>query len=230
MKSFLLAGVALVASMAAAQAADLVYPETSTPPVVESPAPIMSSPAGYDWTGLYIGLQAGIIGDNLDLDFNGGSTTLDDFGAIGGAHIGYDYQFGNGFLIGAETDINATSLKNRVDFTGGNGVNNAEIAKLDYTGSVTGKIGYAVDNLLMYGKGGFAYAHVDDADIAFDSDFATGYTLGGGIALGLTQSISLRTEYNFSRYDDFDVKANGVTAGSADFDTHTIESAISYRF
>ena len=74
----------------------------------------------YNWTGFYIG-------GNLGLGWNGGSFA-DSIGNtlslspktlfLGGAQVGFNYQFGGGFLVGAETDFdwlsNTASSSNTV--------------------------------------------------------------------------------------------------------------------
>ena len=48
------------------------------------------------------------------LPAGGGTTGNNSGGVVGGGQTGYNYQFGNSFVIGAEADIQGTSI------TGGN--------------------------------------------------------------------------------------------------------------
>src|SRR6478609_498180 len=95
----LVAGTALAALMfaSAAQAADM-------------------TPAGYDWTGFYLGANAGVAWNNssvdnniyttgvridqLENDFDGGQTTF-----TAGGLLGYNYQMDR-IVLGLEADFN----------------------------------------------------------------------------------------------------------------------------
>jgi outer membrane immunogenic protein len=100
---------------ASAYAADLGTP----PPPVPVAAPIC------DWCGVYIGLNAGWVGDPKDVSFTSsgppivpdpatlgqlGSPTLKDDGFIGGGQIGVNSQW-NWWVVGLEGDIQYMSLQ-----------------------------------------------------------------------------------------------------------------------
>ena len=94
MKTYLLAAVAVFAMSQVAHAADFI------------PDP------GYDWTGVYAGLNAGYAWtDTSGTDIDGwtvidGETINADGGAfVGGAQLGYNWQ-SNSLVGGVETDIN----------------------------------------------------------------------------------------------------------------------------
>lgn len=260
-----------VAFATPALAADLVY-ETPTPiePTVSAPAiePIATTTT---WTGIYVGVQGGIaLTDNDsnigfgadDNDFFGRNDSFDVFGNdtdeafIGGAHIGADYQVGN-IVIGAVADINYVDANSyrTYDF----GANTVGVAEdLDYVGSVRGRLGYAFDNLMVYGSGGLSYAGYDreyqgpstitangvNYAVETDGDEADfGYAVGGGVDYLVTDNISLGLEYLYTNLgeNDFEVRGTGTNAagqevtfssdsGDEDYDFHTIWAKASYRF
>src|SRR5258708_4650623 len=80
------------------------------------PKPLVkASPLGpaCQWCGIYFGISAGYGGADFIANFDD-SRDLTSLSAkhsanniLGGAHVGYNYQFG-GFVLGAETDISAT--------------------------------------------------------------------------------------------------------------------------
>jgi outer membrane immunogenic protein len=99
MKRAVLAFALTVGPASAALPADL--------PMPAAVPPIYARAIAYDWTGLYVG-------GNLGLGWNGGSFA-DSIGNtfsvnpktlfLGGAQVGFNYEFGGGFLVGAEADL-----------------------------------------------------------------------------------------------------------------------------
>ncbi|GGE24161.1 outer membrane protein [Aureimonas endophytica] len=217
MKRFalLLAATALATP---AFAADVI---TEEPP---APAPVELAPA-YNWTGLYIGGQAGVaiggsngaIGGFGDYPYDVLTYSKDSStGFTGGGHIGYDYQINN-FIIGGVADFNY------VDVNKGNGATFENLAgtgnsltndvDINYFGTVRGKVGYAMDRVAVYATGGLAYGGVDNdvstsgftspggtvysASVERDED-KVGYTVGGGVDFLATQNISFGLEYLYT--------------------------------
>jgi outer membrane immunogenic protein len=99
-------------------------------------------------------------------------------GVVGGAQVGYNYQFGQ-FVIGVETDFQGSSISG-----GGNNASQSLIlspygargseflapigalaganTSLEWFGTVRGRVGYLfLPTLLIYGTGGFAYGQVN---------------------------------------------------------------------
>ncbi len=268
MKLIALAALSAVASLtfapaafvAPAAAADLIVQDQT--PIPEAPIEIMAPT--YTWTGLYIGGQAGgaFGADGADTvfsptpGFTGAFATSSSSGSsssfVGGGHIGYDYQFGN-VVVGAVADLSKMNNSSNRDFSVG-GVNFSVKDKIDYMGTVRGRLGYAYDRFLIYGTGGFAYAKRSQST-GFPSTtsgpFAgynfsektdktdTGYAVGGGLDYLATKNISVGLEYlytdlgkndwsttatNGARQVNFKTKTNDST------DFHTVWAKVSYRF
>src|SRR5437763_638661 len=90
-------------------------------------APYFKAPAAmiYDWTGFYIGANAGIgVGrDSTRLDIPAGgsfeSSYLNPQGGLAGGQIGYNWQTPNTFLgtlvLGIEADIQGTDMRDSVN-------------------------------------------------------------------------------------------------------------------
>jgi outer membrane immunogenic protein len=175
---------ALIAAIGAtsAQAADL-----AARPYTKAPVAVASV---YNWTGFYVG---GNIGYGWGQDTSpiisfadpGGAVGFAPYfvannvypsrkpaGVIGGGQIGYNWQV-NSFVLGAVTDFQAADIH-----SSGTGVVPLSIfispstqsltQKLDYLGTVRGKIGAAFNNVMIYGTGGYAYGHVKSS-ITFDA-------------------------------------------------------------
>ena len=235
MRKSLLLGAAYVALAAApAFAADL--PARGP---VKAPAMI---PPVFSWTGCYIGVHVGgaFVADS----------DADTAGVIGGAQLGCNYQFAPNFVLGIEGDFSGSSLKDDGSFlvavpNVGVGTANASL-KADWFASVTGRLGYSVDQLLFYGKGGVAFAHTKfDANgvvggTAFSAsadDTFTGWTVGAGIEWAFAPNWSTKIEYDYYdfRDQDFTVTATALgNTGSATFNAdakfHVIKAGVNYRF
>jgi outer membrane immunogenic protein len=178
-----------------ALAADLRMPAYKAP---MAPAPVSS------WTGWYIGLNAGGTWAN-DHSVNTVSSAVQGFtdgtgagsfvatsaagasgnvsvgnnaGFIGGAQIGYNWQFSPAWVGGFEADIqgigngsNSGALNSAISVTSVTFVNgtvpdviNTQItssARVDWLGTVRGRVGFlATPTFLVYGTGGLAYGEV----------------------------------------------------------------------
>ncbi len=83
-------------------------------------------------------------------------------GWLGGVQGGYNWQgFGSPFVLGVETDIQASTILGQGSDS--NGV--AYKSRLQALGTVRGRAGYAMDRALVYFTGGLAYGSVDNEAI-----------------------------------------------------------------
>ena len=145
----LLSGLLCATPFAHADAADLLRPY--------GPPPL---PPVFSWTGFYVGIHAGgEFGDTSFSDpFSGFSNNPRIAGFEGGGQVGFDYQMG-ALVIGAEADISGTTLI-------GNATDAAMFTRRtngQWLSTVTGRLGYAVDRWLLYGKGGVAIVSLSDS-------------------------------------------------------------------
>jgi outer membrane immunogenic protein len=256
MKEKLFLATTLACGMSAsAFAADL--PSRKAPPVYVPPAPVSL------WTGFYAGLNAGgAFGAGSSLSSTGGDL-YDDFapaaagaagalgataygvgglnnsGFIGGGQVGYNYQFGQRFVVGVEADIQGLAgSSGNVSFMGGSPdpagspasmVTTGQIqGSLDYLGTVRGRAGFLITpTLLIYGTGGLAYggtnlsASYSSGDLAglygpgfgssSYSDTLVGWTVGGGIEWMFLPNWSAKLEYLY--FDLGTATTNTVVAG-----------------
>ena len=219
----LLSTVALAALAGTAFAADL--PSRHAPPAY-APPPIPV----FTWTGVYIGGQVGYEFGKDSNSLNPSSTSTN--GVVGGAHIGYNYQLPNNFVVGLEGDVEGTSAKGTTTYGFGPGY-----YKEGIEGSVRGRVGYAVDRALFYATGGAAFGglHNNYYGVGQDSLSHTrvGYTVGGGIEYAIDHNWSVRAEY---RYTDFGRSTDYLTnaaAGVADRkhdSDNKVEAGFSYKF
>ena len=168
-----LASIISIASFGNAMAADMAVKARPMPP---------PAAAVYDWTGRYVGGNVGYgwgantypgitavdpgnqsgIGPFLTTGLVPGISgnfypNLNPFGVFGGAQAGYDRQFGS-WVLGA-SDFKDNRLVSTPTTTCCN-ADESLSAKIDWFGTVRGKIGFAANDWLFYGTGGLAYGDV----------------------------------------------------------------------
>ncbi|MFN7104296.1 MAG: outer membrane protein, partial [Pseudorhizobium sp.] len=95
-----------------------------------------------------------------------------------------------------------------------------------FSGSVRGRLGYAMDRTLVYAAGGWTATEVN-ADTALGSfdDTLHGYTLGAGVEHAFTDNMFGRLEY---RYNDFG--SGNLGAADIDFDQHVVQVGLGVKF
>lgn len=228
-----LAAAALASVSTAALSADL-----EPPPEIR--------PAYYDWTGPYVGAFAG--GLFIDSHYDArefcnppGSCDrdpeLDGASFIGGVLAGWNYDAG-GWVFGVEGDWgwgSSPSAENDDPL---------EMTKLnvDSLATLRARAGFlSGDSTLIYVTGGAAFADTKfEGEItpvgewADDSQWLTGWTIGGGIEHAFTEGFHGRLEYLYIDLPDetYTISAGGV-GGDVDvqFDSiHMFRAALSYNF
>jgi outer membrane immunogenic protein len=217
MKTILLTTVAALAVTIAgsARAADL--PLKSETPFA----------ARFTWTGCYLGGHLGggfahkditdpaqLVQDSfLGPGSTTGITTVSPApnGVVIGGQIGCDYQFAPSWLVGIEGAASGSTMKasSTVGLPLGNPDTALVQAKTDFLTSVTGRLGYAFDNVLLYAKGGVAMA-ADRYDVT--GSFAGtpfgfvglenrfGWTAGGGVEWAFSPHWSASVEYDYYQF------------------------------
>jgi outer membrane immunogenic protein len=205
----LAAAAAFVALTPAAFAADM---PVAAPPVQA----MVPEEASFDWSGFYVGAYGGYGFGEAD-DAGLGSSDLE--GAMAGGTVGYNHQMGQ-FVLGLEADGGWSGIDNEDD-------NLAYDASIDWLTTVRGRVGFALDNFLIYGTGGAAIGEVNQ-DLGAgveDSDTRIGWTAGGGVEAALTDNISVKGEYLY-----VDLGEEELNGADVDVNAHTVKGGINYRF
>jgi outer membrane immunogenic protein len=231
----LVGGVVLAAgtafSFGFATAADLPAPAPMPA------APVTYVPPVYSWTGFYIGGHAGggFANSSWSDPFTGGSNSFKSSGFVGGGQIGADLQF-NMLVVGVEGDFSWTGLRGSGTDSIGDTIN----TKLDWTSTVTGRAGVAFDRLLVYGKGGVAFARDQStftdtlANSSSNSLTRTGWTAGAGLEYGLTKNWSAKVEYDYlgfgSQTLNFSTAAVPSYSSNAKLDVQEVKAGVNFRF
>lgn len=228
------AAVALAVTLAGpASAADLRLPVKAPPPF-----PMFS------WTGFYAGADVGYAwGRDTTTEYLTGTNTFTGLrwdykakGVLGGLFAGYNYQTGP-MVFGLETDIEMVDIKGGFNDPALGGAGDTRI---DWQGSLRGRLGFAADKVLFYGTGGLAYANIGHTyrnlvvgSAETTSGIRTGWTLGAGVEMAVTHNILLRAEYRYSdfghyRYDSV-VAFPGLT-GQQEPTFSTVRLGAAYKF
>src|SRR3984957_14052091 len=177
MKRLLLASVALCGGISSAALAADLPPPMAPPP--RAPAVYLPVVPPYNWSGFYIGgnvgagwNSTGTISDTFGSTF--GTTTNTSF--LGGGQVGVNYEFWGGVVIGAEAmfdwlpkTVNAQITATAPDGTAAfiDTINNRWLT------TATGRLGYAWDRVLLYGKGGGAWVGASNPGISIGGVPAT---------------------------------------------------------
>lgn len=140
----------------------------------------------FNGTGAIGGAAAGLLNGALGGINNVGAAGLAQSGNrshtqdgfIGGGQIGYNYQWGQSFVIGFETDIQGTGIRGSSQTVGGATANTGLLggivnlnttaiggsnvqAGVDWLGTVRGRVGYLwTPTMLAYVTGGLTYGGV----------------------------------------------------------------------
>lgn len=249
MRRLLLASAACTAlAVGPALAADLGRPVYK--------APVLSPAAIYSWTGFYVGINGGIGGDQFKypLVASGGNVAVSgeadthSMGGFGGGQIGYNWQFAPTWVAGLEADIQGGDIDGTVGidaaFPGGS-LSASGGSKLDWFGTVRGRIGYLVTPAaLLYATGGWAYGHVKTSldfsvpglSYSFSEDHdKSGWTVGAGLEYAFNPTWSFKAEYQYIDLGEDNVFNGTLLPGaslSVDEKTtvHTFKVGINYKF
>lgn len=204
----LLTGTVAVASVSAAQAADLYTP---------APAAISYSDAGLavatdNWSGFYAGAHGGMMSAD---DFDNTSFS-------GGVQAGYLQQFGQ-FVVGAEVS-GTLSDELRYELTPDAGLTQ------NWSLAAKGRAGVALGDTLIYGTAGASLAELEPSGTTTSgTDTYGGVVFGAGVEQNLGNNFSVRAEYLQTRYFDVDSTVAGI-ARTDDLTNHAVTLGVNYRF
>ena len=232
MKRILTAAAAVLAISGQARAADL--PAPTLPPAL---------PAVYNWNGVYVGVDAGWGDGNSNwTDGTLGETgRFPISGSVVGGTVGANYQTG-AYVFGIEGDLDWTNLR------GGSSFSCGAIADLvppptdchtqsKWLGTVRGRVGYAVNSVLIYGTGGAAFGNIQTGLIppsTFDSSTEVGWTIGAGIEVGFASNWTVKVEYLFVDLPDATcttvANCGGAVGSTVSFNENIVRAGINFKF
>jgi outer membrane immunogenic protein len=208
MNRIVVGAAALIAAgwTVSAQAADLPY-GSRAPYTVNQPL------NAYSWAGPYLGANLGYAWGSVD------NNPTRPTGIAGGVQAGYNWQSGP-LVFGVEGDLQASGADDT--FAPWKFSN-------PWFGTVRGRIGYAVSNVLFYGTGGLAFGELRGETFFGLSETHTdaGWTAGVGAEFGFAPNWSAKLEYLFVDLSDSRFSLTGASNG---YQFGVVRAGVNYHF
>ena len=218
---FVLAGTVALGLISPAFAADLMIDEPAMPGMVEA--------AGGNWEGMYLGVFGG---------YSWGSFTDEEFGYyfpddkldVDGFHLGVaagaNFYLSDSVIAGVVGDL---AWSNQ---TGSLSDYNSE-GTINWFGSVRGKLGYDAGAYMPYLTAGLAFANGTFFQTSLgpntDTQTHVGWTAGAGVAIAVTDSMSIDLSYRYADYGsrDYDIYNPDSELGLTD---HIVSVGLNWKF
>jgi outer membrane immunogenic protein len=221
------------------------------PPPSSYPAgytPVYAPTVTYDWTGIYAGGNAGGAVARTEWTYDG---FLDPFfgtpesvehsrtGFVGGGFAGLQKQW-SWIVVGAEAgylwmDLTKTSVS-------ANAPGNSLTSNVSNLMLVTGKFGWAYENMLASFKGGWAMADVDfrtnttstGALLTSSSGRQHGWTVGASLEYAVWDHVILGVEYDYVQLNagrtQLPVVPGPATHVDSGIDIQSLTARLSFKF
>jgi outer membrane immunogenic protein len=198
--------VAAICMSASAQAADIYGNRPYAQPYT------VSQPLSNSWMGPYIGGNLGYGWGDIT------HSSVQPSGVLGGIQGGYNWQSG-ALVFGVEGDLQI----NGADDT---------FASWKFSnpwfGTARGRVGYAFNNILLYGTGGLAFGGLKaERDLLSESHTGFGWTAGVGAEIALDRHWSAKIEY---LYVDLSDRNFSITRAPNGYEFNTVRVGVNYRF
>jgi outer membrane immunogenic protein len=234
--------LALAIALSACAASAALAADMALPALIPPPPP-------YNWSGIYIGGNLGAAWTGGSFTDPAGNTFSGTSSAqfVGGGQVGANYEFWGGAVIGVEADFdwlaNTGTTSSTILDTFGN--TDSLTANNRWLTTVTGRLGYAFDRVLVYGKGGGAWVGASTPTITINgAPFSTninsnwGWTAGAGVEWAFWGAWSVRAEYDYVGLNSqsFTVPATAPGAIAGDVFTgnsrsvQLLTAGINYKF
>lgn len=194
----------------------------------------------YDWSGAYVGVQAGHgWGDSRFSDIGIDSNTFDIDGFLGGVTLGYNYQFDPHWVAGVEADFSFANVEGtfgpgNLGVPGGGTWNcptGACVTDVKWFSTARARIGYAFDNVLLYGTGGLAIGRVEsqieNALSWVVKDTNVGWTAGAGVEYAVNANWTTKLEY---MHVDLGWTGENAIGFKSDAQIDVVRVGIAYKF
>ena len=229
-----------VAIAIAAIAALIGTPALAADMAVKAPPPPVAAPA-YSWTGFYIGGNGGYAwGSSVQFFTGGGGGTTYRYnidGWEGGGTLGYNWQIQQ-WVLGVETDFSGSHISGSTVSTVRYGCGTTCATTVDDFGTLSARLGYGWNNVLLYGTGGLAYGGIaSNLDGGTATNWRTGWAAGAGAEYGFAPHWSAKLEWIYLNFSSFqwtnahnaNFNCTGINC-STDAKFNVIRAGVNYRF
>jgi high affinity Mn2+ porin len=193
----------------------------------------------FDWRGLYAGVHFG---------YGGGQSSATIFdpapfasnhtynGVNGGVQAGYNVVLPSRLLLGVEADLTFPSaLESNTNVSRIITANSDLIERMDYAGTLRGRIGYAAPDWMIYATAGFAWTgerFLNTPPSGLDEKklhTRTGWAAGAGFEYAIAPQWTARLEYLYSSFDDADVMLTSGTRSASTMDFQTVRIGLNRK-
>lgn len=185
-------------------------------------------PVSDVWTGPYVGAFGGYTWLEMDGEFEGSDLTDDGplKGFLLGGQIGYNQQM-ESIVLGVEADLAYADVDG--DFSNGE----TGSASMDFLGTIRARAGIPLgetDSTLLFATAGLAVGgfNVDDFEGESDSNTHLGLVVGGGLEHKLTDSVSIKAEYNYLSFGSKDY--DDAEGEDVSYDGHVVKLGVNFHF
>ncbi len=180
------------------------------------PSNYYTAPPSYmanSWAGPYLG---GVLGYEWGTVNNNPTRPS---GLEGGLEGGFNWQRGN-FVYGAETDM---------DISGADDTSAPWQFTNPWFGTLRGRAGVAIGNVLIFGTAGLAYGELtaDTSGNLSESHTSFGWVAGGGAEVGFAPHWSAKAEW---LYLDLSDRAFSVTGTNNGLAANLLRLGVNYHF
>jgi outer membrane immunogenic protein len=179
-----------------------------------SPYANVARAGAYYWQGAYVGANVGYQWGSVR------NNPTNPSGPAGGLQAGYNFQI-NQFVFGGETDL---------QFSGADDTFAPWKFSNPWFGTLRGRAGVAMNNILFYGTVGLAYGNLKAQSTlsgVTESKIHGGWAAGFGLEVGLTGNWMTRAEY---LYIDLSDRAYGLTGANHGLESSLLRLGMYYRF
>jgi outer membrane immunogenic protein len=242
LRTYLFATTSYAVLIGSASAADIALKAPPPPPAAVS-----------NWTGPYVGLNAGVALDHsafTDVDFfffllpTGPNNTFwtpkqTDF--TGGVLAGYNWQVSR-YVLGLEADLNGVTGKHTASIPSAALGGVFASTKMDWMSTVRARAGFLIDDAtLLYATGGVAFTHFSDSwgAVAFptfqfppSSQSRAAGVFGGGVEHIFAPHWTARVEALHADFGTYTATVvNGQTYRTKfEHDTTMVRGALTYKW
>ena len=180
-------------------------------------APADSGSAGHDWSGTYVGIQAGAQSPSTVNPFSSRR------GWTMGAQAGMNFQTGP-LVYGGEVEGNLSSGTHHRRSGG---------AEFEQRSTVAAKAraGATLDRTLIYGTAGYGLTKLKSKGSVISGDqWEGGFLYGAGVEQAFAGGTSVRAEYTVHKLNGVDSITTGGVRRSDNLSSHNLKLGLNYRF